>query len=38
VSASADSTVRVWAHDLDDLTRDLTNDECRQSLHQSSCR
>jgi WD40 repeat protein len=40
-SASADGVVRVWALDLDDLsriaqdelTRDLTEDECRQYLH-----
>jgi WD40 repeat protein/class 3 adenylate cyclase/energy-coupling factor transporter ATP-binding protein EcfA2 len=41
-SASADATVRVWALDLDDLiriahqqvTRELTDDECRQYLHE----
>jgi WD40 repeat protein len=41
VSASPDGVVRVWALDLDDLiriarqqvTRDLSDDECRQYLH-----
>jgi WD40 repeat protein/class 3 adenylate cyclase len=41
-SASPDGVVRVWALDLDDLiaiageqvTRTLTDDECRQYLHQ----
>jgi WD40 repeat protein len=41
-STSPDATVRVWALDLDDLieiarakvTRGLTDDECRQYLHQ----
>jgi WD40 repeat protein/class 3 adenylate cyclase len=45
VSASADGVVRVWALDLDDLiriandnvTRDLTDAECRQYLHQDRC-
>jgi WD40 repeat protein len=40
-SASPDGVVRVWALDLDDLiaiarqevTRELTDDECRQYLH-----
>jgi WD40 repeat protein len=40
-SASADATVRIWALDLDDLiriahqqvTREFTDDECRQYLH-----
>jgi WD40 repeat protein/DNA-binding SARP family transcriptional activator len=44
-SASADGTVRVWALDLDDLieiaerevTRTLTDEECRQFLHQPRC-
>jgi WD40 repeat protein len=44
-SASADGTVRVWALDLDELvgvatrglTRDLTDDECRQYLHTEGC-
>jgi WD40 repeat protein len=44
-SASPDGTVRVWALDRDDLislaearlTRDLTDDECRQYLHVESC-
>jgi serine/threonine protein kinase/WD40 repeat protein len=39
------TTVRVWALDIDDLlqiarqsvTRSLTDDECRQYLHQTSC-
>ncbi len=42
VSASPDGVVRVWALDLDDLiriartqvTRELSDDECRQYLHQ----
>jgi hypothetical protein len=41
VSASPDGVVRVWALDLDDLiriakrevTRELSDDECRQYLH-----
>jgi WD40 repeat protein len=41
-SASPDGVVRVWALDLDDLiriarhelTRELSDDECRQYLHQ----
>ncbi len=45
VSASADGIVRVWALDLDDLiriandnvTRDLTDAECRQYLHRDEC-
>ena len=45
VSASADGTVRVWALDLDDLlriaevnvTRGLTDDECRRYLHLDEC-
>jgi WD40 repeat protein len=40
-SASADGVVRVWTLDLDELisiandelTRGLTDDECRQYLH-----
>jgi WD40 repeat protein/DNA-binding SARP family transcriptional activator len=44
-SVSADGTARIWALDLDDLveiaerelTRDLTDDECRQYLHVPSC-
>jgi WD40 repeat protein/DNA-binding SARP family transcriptional activator len=44
-SVSADGTVRVWALDLDDLveiasgqvTRTLTDDECRQYLHVDRC-
>jgi WD40 repeat protein len=44
-STSLDGTVRVWALDLDDLvevaerglTRDLTDDECRQYLHTAEC-
>jgi WD40 repeat protein/class 3 adenylate cyclase len=43
LSASPDGVVRVWALDLDDLiriartevTRDLSDDECRQYLHQT---
>jgi hypothetical protein len=44
--ASVDgTTVRVWALDIDDLldvarqnvTRLLTDEECRQYLHQASC-
>ena len=42
VSASPDGVVRIWALDLDDLigiaetqvTRELTDDECRQYLHE----
>jgi WD40 repeat protein len=45
VSASADGVVRVWALDLDDLieiadqnvTRDLTDEECRTYLHVEAC-
>jgi WD40 repeat protein len=46
VSASPDGVVRVWALDLDDLirlakrelTRELSDDECRQYLHlQDGC-
>ena len=41
-SAAPDGVVRVWALDLDELiaiaedelTRGLTDDECRQYLHQ----
>jgi WD40 repeat protein/DNA-binding SARP family transcriptional activator len=44
-SAEAAGAVRVWAVDLDDLidvaraelTRSLTDEECRQFLHQPSC-
>jgi WD40 repeat protein len=44
-SISADRTVRVWALDLDDLveiakgelTRKLTDAECRQYLHIPRC-
>jgi len=44
-SASSDGVVRVWALDLDDLigiarhevTRSLTDEECRQYLHQDGC-
>jgi WD40 repeat protein len=44
-SIGTDGTVRVWALDLDDLiaiaranvTRTLTDDECRQFLHQAAC-
>ncbi|HEX2032094.1 MAG TPA: hypothetical protein VHL78_11980 [Actinomycetota bacterium] len=44
-SASPDGTVRVWALDVDDLieiarselTRSLTDDECRQYLHLAAC-
>lgn len=44
-SASADGTVRVWTLDRDDLiqiaerelTRSLTDEECRQFLHQQRC-
>ena len=44
-SGSADGTVRVWALDLDDLvdiaerelTRDLTDAECRQYMHVDRC-
>jgi WD40 repeat protein len=44
-SVSGDGTVRVWALDLDDLveiasgqvTRTLTDDECRQYLHVDRC-
>ncbi len=43
-SASADATVRIWALDIDELiriarenvTRALSDDECRQYLHLSS--
>ena len=46
VSAGPDGTARVWAVDLDDLidiatgrlTRNLTDDECRQYLHVDRCR
>jgi WD40 repeat protein len=42
VSASPDGVVRVWALDLEDLiriakqelTRELSDDECRQYLHE----
>jgi len=42
---SADGTARVWALDLDDLmeiardqvTRSLTDEECRQYLHLDRC-
>jgi WD40 repeat protein len=45
-SVSADGTARIWALDLDDLveiaerelTRDLTDDECRQYLHVPTCK
>jgi hypothetical protein len=45
VSAGTDGVVRVWALDLDELveiaeaelTRALTDDECRQYLHQPQC-
>jgi WD40 repeat protein len=44
-SSSSDGTVRVWALDLDDLiaiakrelTRGLTEEECRQYLHTDRC-
>ena len=44
-SVSEDGIVRVWALDLDDLigiagerlTRELSDDECRQYLHLDSC-
>ena len=44
-SASADGSARVWALDLDDLikiakaelTRSLTDEECRQYLHVTRC-
>jgi WD40 repeat protein len=44
-SAGLDGMVRVWALDLDDLiaiartkvTRELTDDECRQYLHENGC-
>jgi WD40 repeat protein len=44
-SVSGDGTARIWALDLDDLvamaerelTRDLTDAECRQYLHQDRC-
>jgi WD40 repeat protein/DNA-binding SARP family transcriptional activator len=44
-SKSLDGTVRVWALDLDDLldiarqqvTRSLTDEECRQYLHLEAC-
>jgi WD40 repeat protein/DNA-binding SARP family transcriptional activator len=45
LSSGSDELVRVWAVDLDDLigiaqeklTRGLTDDECRQYLHQDRC-
>ncbi|HUF58178.1 MAG TPA: hypothetical protein VMR89_01640 [Actinomycetota bacterium] len=45
VSAGPDGVVRVWTLDLDELieiadevTRELTDDECRQYLHlQGGC-
>jgi WD40 repeat protein len=45
VSASADGIVRVWALDLEELieiadrnvTRDLTDEECRAYLHLEAC-
>ena len=45
-SAGLDGLVRVWALDLDDLidiartkvTRELTDDECRQYLHEAGCK
>jgi WD40 repeat protein len=45
-SAGSDGTLRVWALDLDDLigiarrslTRALSDEECRQSLHEQRCR
>jgi WD40 repeat protein len=44
-SASIDGTVRIWALDIDDLlevaehevTRSLTDEECRQYLHVDQC-
>jgi WD40 repeat protein/DNA-binding SARP family transcriptional activator len=44
-SSDAQGIVRVWAHDLDDLigiasaqlTRELTDEECRQYLPRGSC-
>ena len=44
-SGSSDGSVRIWALDLDDLiaiakselTRSLTNEECRQYLHVDRC-
>ena len=44
-SVGAEGVVRVWALDLDELvriakhelTRALTDDECRQFLHQQRC-
>ena len=44
-SESVDGTVRIWALDLDDLlgiaeqqvTRSLTDEECRQYLHLDAC-
>jgi WD40 repeat protein/DNA-binding SARP family transcriptional activator len=44
-SVSADARVHIWALDLEDLveiarrelTRDLTDEECRQYLHVSTC-
>jgi hypothetical protein len=45
VSVESDGVVRVWALDLgeliaiakDELTRGLTDEDCRQYLHQPSC-
>jgi WD40 repeat protein len=44
-STSGDGTVRVWAREIDDLiaiarqnvTRSLTDEECRQYLHLDAC-
>lgn len=44
-SKSLDGTVRIWALDLDDIleiarqqvTRSLTDEECRQYLHLDAC-
>jgi WD40 repeat protein len=44
-SVGSDGVVRVWALELDELvniaedevTRDLTDDECRQYLHEPDC-
>jgi WD40 repeat protein len=44
-SVTGDGTARIWALDLDDLveiaerelTRDLTDEECRQYLHVDRC-
>jgi WD40 repeat protein len=44
-SAAVDGTVRIWALDIDDLlqlaerevTRSLTDEECRQYLHLDGC-